>query len=100
MLHGVHLTAAVLVLVCACDTHDCLSGVSYAARTALHLVLRLLHALCRTVLCVQVCEVRGRLLSYWSRQVLVEAAAEVYPPCSSSRGPPHVRVALPNQVRR
>uniref|UniRef100_A0A383VZ47 Uncharacterized protein n=1 Tax=Tetradesmus obliquus TaxID=3088 RepID=A0A383VZ47_TETOB len=45
-----------------------------------------------------VCEVRGRLLSYWSRQVLVEAAAEVYPPCSSSRGPPHVRVALPNQV--
>ncbi|KAF6252087.1 hypothetical protein COO60DRAFT_559993 [Scenedesmus sp. NREL 46B-D3] len=45
-----------------------------------------------------VCEVRGRLLCYWSRQVLVEAAAEVYPPCSSSRGPPHVRVALPNQV--
>lgn len=41
---------------------------------------------------------RGRLLSYWSRQALVEAAAEVYPPCSSSRGPPHVRVALPNQV--
>jgi hypothetical protein len=49
--------------------------------------------------CTQVCEVHGRLLSYWARQVLVEAAAEVFPPCSSSRGPPHVRVALPNQVR-
>jgi hypothetical protein len=48
---------------------------------------------------MQVCEVRGRLLSYWGRQVLVEAAAEVFPPCSSSRGPPHVRIALPNQVR-
>jgi hypothetical protein len=57
-------------------------------------------AACTCVLmCMQVCEVRGRLLSYWARQVLVEAAAEVFPPCSSSRGPPHVRAALPNQVR-
>lgn len=41
---------------------------------------------------------RARLLAYWRRQVLVEAAAEAYPPCSSNKGPPHVRMTLPNQV--
>jgi hypothetical protein len=48
--------------------------------------------------CVQVREVRGRLLSYWRRQVLVEAAAEVFPPTSSARGPPHIRATLNNRV--
>lgn len=47
----------------------------------------------------QVREVRGRLLRHWQRQVLVEAAAEVFPPSSSSRGPPHVKALLPQQVR-
>jgi hypothetical protein len=50
--------------------------------------------------CAQVREVRGRLLSYWRRQVLVEAAAEVFPPTSSARGPPHIRATLNNQVGR
>ncbi|KAF8055839.1 hypothetical protein HT031_006614 [Scenedesmus sp. PABB004] len=45
-----------------------------------------------------VAEVRARLLAYWQRQVLVEAAAEVFPPSSSSRGPPHVRAVLPSQT--
>jgi hypothetical protein len=51
------------------------------------------------LLAMQVREVRGRLLSYWRRQVLVEAAAEAFPPSSSSRGPPHIRATLDNQVR-
>lgn len=54
--------------------------------------LSLLHQL------LQVREARGRLLSYWRRQVLVEAAAEAYPPTSSARGPPHIRATLDNQV--
>jgi hypothetical protein len=47
---------------------------------------------------LQVREARGRLLSYWRRQVLVEAAAEAFPPTSSVRGPPHIRATLDNQV--
>jgi hypothetical protein len=55
-------------------------------------------ALLLLLLVAQVREVRGRLLSYWRRQVLVEAAAEAFPPSSSSRGPPHIRATLDNQV--
>lgn len=53
---------------------------------------------CVAVCCLQVREARGRLLSYWRRQVLVEAAAEAFPPTSSVRGPPHIRAMLDNQV--
>eukprot|EP00775_Hariotina_reticulata_P008458 gene8458-8642_t len=43
-------------------------------------------------------EIRGRLTPYWQRKVLVEAAAEVYPPSSSCVGPLHVAALLPNQL--
>jgi hypothetical protein len=46
----------------------------------------------------QVREVRGRLLSYWRRKVLVEAALEVFTPVVARSGPPHLRAALGNQV--
>lgn len=63
--------------------------------TILHFVI----VLTIRVYVMQVREVRGRLLSYWRRQVLVEAAAEAFPPSSSARGPPHIRATLDNQVR-
>jgi hypothetical protein len=47
----------------------------------------------------QLRKIRGRLSPYWQRKVLVEAAAEVYPPSSSCGGLLHVAAKLPNQVR-